>query len=218
MQTINDEIDNEDNNNKELNENLINNTKENNIENKNNIKEKKKKIYKILVYIIIIGLLIGFVIFMIIWAIFIRCVIGKNDDCLMCEKYSNKCTACNPGYELFKGKCITYSFKAVYYSDKDNEVLKLIDSSYINKLAKIKINDTFIEPISEYTFKLKGEHQIYFYFMKNVINSLYSMFYNITRLKKILFHPFIDTTNIIEMSCMFSNSSSLELMQKILNI
>ena len=47
---------------------------------------------------------------------------------------------CNDGYILFKGKCfLDYSFNATYYTDKDNQTIKLIGNPDIYKISEMKI-------------------------------------------------------------------------------
>ena len=48
---------------------------------------------------------------------------------------------------------IQYSFELIYYSDKDNETISLINSSFIESIYKMEINNETINPQSEYLFK-----------------------------------------------------------------
>ena len=48
-----------------------------------------------------------------------------------------------------------YSFELVYYSDKDNDNITLINSSFIEIIVKMEINDEIVTPCSYYTFKKK---------------------------------------------------------------
>jgi len=59
-----------------------------------------------------------------------------------------------------------YTFESVYYSDKDNEIIALIHPSFVDSIYKIEINNEEINPCSEYLFKNKGNHTVYFYIKK----------------------------------------------------
>ena len=118
----------------------------------------------------------------------------------------NECLECEPYYELYNKECITYLFKATYYTNKEKEKILLINSTFIDKIALMKIDDELISPNMEYTFHSKGEHSVYIYFEEE-IHSLSYMFCNIENLKEIKFHNLSDTRYIYNMSYMFSNSS-----------
>ena len=150
------------------------------------------------------------IIFLIIWSIFFKCKTGEKDKCKICGFFlSSKCLSCYPDYELYKGKCITYTIKPIYKTDSNDQKISLINSKFIKKIAKMKLGNDDITPSSEYKFLSSSEHTIFFYFMKKKITSLSSMFKDITKLKSISFHPFIDTTRITDMSYMFYNDYSL---------
>jgi len=56
----------------------------------------------------------------------------ETDEKEKCATYSkeNICSSCNDGYILFKGKCfLDYSFRATYFTDKDDQSISLIGSS-----------------------------------------------------------------------------------------
>ena len=58
---------------------------------------------------------------------------------------SKEYKSCNEGYLLFKGKYITYSFKAIYMVNYGEQIVELINPSYYKNIAKIKINNEFIK-------------------------------------------------------------------------
>jgi len=102
-----------------------------------------------------------------------------------------------------------YSFELVYYTDKNNETISLIHYSLVDSIYKMEIDDEKINPCSEYFFKNKGNHKVYFYIKKEEIKSMSSMFYNINKLKSITFYPNINTKIITNMSQMFQGCYSL---------
>ena len=102
-----------------------------------------------------------------------------------------------------------YSFELVYYTDKDNEKISLIHYSLVDSIYKMEINNEKINPCSEYLFKNKGNHKVYFYIKKEEIKTMSSMFYNINKLKSIIFYPNINTKIIANMSQMFQGCYSL---------
>ena len=79
-----------------------------------------------------------------------------------------------------------YSFKLVYYSDKDKMKITLFNSSFIKNIDKMEINGETIIPCSEYNFKKEGNHTIYFNIQKDKTFSMDSMFKNINNLISII--------------------------------
>ena len=189
-------------NNKEKNDNKIN--KYNNKENNNymNVGDNVRKIYMFyyhILFFIILSAIISLLIILILpWEVY------KSLNCKI--MFMNECIECNPYYELYNKQCITYLLNATYYTNTEKEKILLINSTFIDKIALMKIDDEFIVPNMEYTFQSKGEHSIYIYF-KEEINSLSYMFCNIENLKEIKFHNLSQTRYIYNMSYMFSNSS-----------
>ena len=49
---------------------------------------------------------------------------------------SKKCKSCNEGYLLFKGKCITYSFKAIYMVNYGEQIVRINKSFILQKYSK----------------------------------------------------------------------------------
>ena len=122
----------------EFSSNLIGNNNNYNLNNKN-----KKKCWFFIAVIIILLLLI---------IISIICLyLKKNED-----KEEDKEEDINK-----------YSFELVYYSDKNNEKISLIHNSLVDIIGKMEINKEIIKPCSEYIFKEKGSHTVYFYIKKN---------------------------------------------------
>ena len=168
----------------DLSNNYIENIQNNNKNIINCINKKSQK------FLFLIILLLVFI--FLITIILIICFNFKEDSNQYSNNYSKQ-----------------YSFELVYYSDKDNENIKLINHSFIENIEKMEIDDEIIIPISEYNFIKKGNHKIYFNMKKNKINSMDSMFKDITKLKSIIFYPYINTYNINNMRNMFYGCSSL---------
>ena len=165
-----------------------------------------KRICCILIIIFIILLLFTITILCIYFLL--KCEKGEKEKCLTCKSFSNDCKSCNPGYELIKGECVTYTFKATYYTDYDTKI-KLINSTYIQYLLGMKIDDKFIEPTSEYSFENREISEIYFYFYKIKQYSFSYMFYNNEYIETISFNSLIDTKKLFEMDNMFTSSYNL---------
>ena len=89
------------------------------------------------------------------------CKTGEKEKCATCSK-ENICSSCNDDFMLFKGKCfLDYSFRATYYTDKDNQTIRLIGHPDIYKINKMKINEEiFKNPSSNYTFHFAGNHTV----------------------------------------------------------
>lgn len=125
------------------------------------------------------------------------------------KKLSKKCKSCNEGYLLFKGKCITYSFKPIYMVNYGEQIVELINPSYYKNIAKIKINNEFINPCINYNFGKNGYPEVYFYFVKDELKSFSYMFSNIIYLYNITLNPYNNIEKITEMNNMFSNDINL---------
>ena len=121
-----------------MEENFNNNDNLVDIEEELSDKKKSNNYFLIIlaVSIIIVWILISFIIYF-LGTKNIRdfCEIGEGDKCLTCK--NNKCTSCNPKYELINGKCIaTFSINATYESSSDNEKIFLINDKYKKKHYK----------------------------------------------------------------------------------
>ena len=116
---------------------------------------------------------------------------------------------CPIGYKLNDGKCIiNYSFKAIYYTDSNNEKISLFRKVPFDIIEMI-IDGEIISPSLEYTFELKGDHIVYVLLNFTDNNSLSNMFSGISQVKSIYFSPLFDTKNITLMRNMFYGCSSL---------
>ena len=95
---------------------------------------------------------------------------------------NKECILCKNEFYLYKGECVPYAFRVTYRVDYDNETIKIYNPDEIDNLIGLKINDQFIEPISELSFSQVDKNQIYFYFPENISISLSNMFENINKL------------------------------------
>ena len=68
-----------------------------------------KKFYIIVAFVVIIIIII-----LLLINFLVKCEKGERDKCLTCKRWTRSCGSCNKGYELFKGKCITYQFMVTY--------------------------------------------------------------------------------------------------------
>ena len=166
------------------NEEFSNNQKDNNDNNNRNIINICINNLKLWIFIVLLIIILVIIIAII---------------CLYLNKYEN-------GNVEDINQC---SFELVYYTDEDNEMIPLINSSFIDFMYKMEINNEKINPCYEYLFNNKGNHTVNMYFKKNDIKSMDSMFYRINKLKSIIFYPNINSSIITDMSQMFYECSSL---------
>ena len=116
---------------------------------------------------------------------------------------------CPLGYKLIDNNCIiNYSFKAKYFTNSDNEKIILFRNVSFD-IIEIIIDEKKEEPLLEYKFPFKGEHEVYILLNISKCNSLKGMFSGITNIKSIYFSPLFDTGNVQLMDFMFYGSSSL---------
>ena len=135
------------------------------------------------------------------------CYPDEKDKCLFYS--NNECLACDIWCKLINGKCIlNYSFKAVYFSEKQNENIQLINKNYEKYIIAMIFNNKTISPSSSFSFPEIGNHTIYFLFEKN-ISSLKGLFNNNRNIYSISFTPDFKTENISDMSSMFYNCDNL---------
>jgi hypothetical protein len=142
------------------------------------------------------------------------CEIGEENKCMICDKSKSKCLKCNPGYKLMDGICIlNYSFKAIYYTYRNNETVKLLNNLSSN-LIEMYIDENNIQPKSSYTFPLLGNHVVHFLMNSNNLTSISNLFHRINKLVYISFSPLFNTEKITNMSHMFYGCSMLTSINK----
>ena len=156
-----------------------------------------KKIMKIIILIIFLIIIISLIIFL----LSNKVERGKNK--------SKKKANCESGYKLVDGKCfINYSFKALYYTENDNETINLI-YNFPNGIKEIIADDKNIVPCYNYTFPNSGIHTIYILLNMTKCDSLYLMFFGNKRLISISFSEIFNTENITNLRNMFDGCKSL---------
>ena len=118
---------------------------------------------------------------------------------------------CKDEYELYKGKCITYTFYAKYHIDYYYEKIKLFNKDKINDIFNMKIDNTNIEPINEYNnFNNIQDYIVYYYMEENISISLSNMFENCNKLIDFSFNnKHIDNYIITDLKGMFNGCISL---------
>ena len=138
------------------------------------------------------------------------CEIGEEEKCLECNSSKNQCLKCNLGYKLIDGKCIiNYSIKATYFCNSDNKTIILINSSYINDIIEISLNNKSIPVSPNYTIPYKGNYTFYFLMKNPSSNSLSQMFRQIKNLTSIFFSSKYNTENVTDIRSMFEYCTSL---------
>ena len=138
------------------------------------------------------------------------CEVGEKEKCMKCDIDKNECIACNEGYRLLNGKCLSYSFKAIYNITSIEKPTYLI-SNYLSKnITYMIIDGNETKPCSEYVFSTPGSHKLFFFFDINQnASELDGMFKNIQNLVEISFTPKFNTQNITNMKEMFYDCQSL---------
>ena len=103
-----------------------------------------------------------------------------------------------------------YSFKAEYYNNQDNILIKLINETYLDVILELIIDGIRInKPCANYTFYTKGFHTAYFLMDISNLTSFRSMFNLIEDMTSIQFSPLFNTENITDMTSMFASTKSL---------
>ena len=102
----------------------------------------------------------------------------------------------------------SFSFKAIYET-KENENVNLISYKYKEYIIKMKIDEEYVVPSKNYTFKFAGNHTVYI--LMNITNlvKLDEMFNEISNLVYISFTKEFDTSNITSLRSMFYNCKKL---------
>ena len=136
--------------------------------------------------------------------------------CHSCQENSEKCASCNPYFILENGECLfIYSFEAIYKTSQANDfnqITKLFNVEYLEdyKINKIQVDDEYINPTSNYyQFNTDGDHTVRINIDLKESTSLNKFFENINELISINFTDVFNTTNIKNMSEMFSSSKNL---------
>ena len=96
--------------------------------------------------------------------------------CLNLNKYE---------YE-YKEDVNQYTFELLYYTDKDNETIRLFEYTFTQNISKMKINNETINPCERYFFENKGNHKVYLYIKKNEMKHMAFMFGDVKNLKSVL--------------------------------
>ena len=170
-----------------MEENLKNENILDDIEEEIGTKTKFNKYYIIIPIVAV--LLIGSIIFIIFY------FTSKNDG--------------NKSNENNKTKDIISNITATYVSTLDNEKIKIINSTYLENIISMEIDNQTINNTDSYIFKNKGKHIIYFKINLKNLNSLDYMFCALNKLNSISFPQSFDTKNIISMNHMFFFCSNL---------
>ena len=131
------------------------------------------------------------------------CNIEIEKNCIEYQIINDKfnCLRCDNEYVLYGGKCLSYSFEAVYYTTSNNQNLQLIslDSYFIDAII---LDGKSIEPENKSLIEEKGYHTAYF-FLKNNLTSFKNLFSPFLELFSVKFTSHIRTKNITNLSGMF---------------
>ena len=108
-----------------------------------------------------------------------------------------------------KIKEVNYTIKTEYFSSNANSFIQFINSSFIDKIIDMKIDNHTINPCYEYFFSMPGPHTVHF-LINNNIDSFAYMFYRISKMTSIYFSNELNSKNIKNMEYMFYFCDSLE--------
>jgi len=151
----------------------------------------------------------------------ILCEYGDGNKCASCdEKQENKCLSCNSGFKLIKnGKCIKIdnSFVAVYNVTSSSENVRIFRyiagpwfdfEAFING-KKIELNYCDNNRYFCYKFQSKGLFEIKIS-IKKALSTLSNFFYSCYKLVYVNFSEAFDTSNVLNVECMFDSCTSLK--------
>ena len=173
--------------------------------------------------IIIIIVIILIIVFIIILLVVVAKSFNKESNSTeeltsveRCEQYSInsqnlECLKCNSDYNLYKGECILYSFKAKYLVDYNGEKIQLFNRDKIKNIYAMEINDEIQEPVSEFIFNSINEVTVTFFLYENTTISLSNMFENNEKLIYFSFNVYLMKYFYINnIKGMFKGCSKLE--------
>ena len=138
------------------------------------------------------------------------CTLELVENCIDYDNITFECFKCKKDYVLYKRKCFAYSFEAAYFTDEDNQEIKLInlDNNYIEKII---IDDEMVNASNTFTnitIEEKGNHKVYYFIINNPTSFSY-LFYDCKNILSVYFTSHIKTSNITNLSNMFGFCSSL---------
>jgi len=134
------------------------------------------------------------------------------------------CLPINTGYKKEIKKRIlseiidSYSFKAIYSTSSDNQVVTLFNETYTKDIIEISLDNEKIPISSTYTFPNSGNHTLYFIMNSPSTNSLSYLFNKTKQLVSISFSSSFNTENVIDMRGMFYGCSSLSSVENLSNL
>ena len=129
-----------------------------------------------------------------------------NEYQILNEKFN--CLKCDNEYVLYDGKCLSYSFVAVYNTTSNNQNLQLLslDTNYIETVI---LDQKKVEPKNNYLISENGYHTAYF-FLRNNLTSLKNLFSLPSYiLISVNFTSHMNTKNITDLSGIFKNCRKL---------
>ena len=75
----------------------------------------------------------------------------NEKNCLECNLKKSECSKCDIGYKLSNGLCSeNYSFKAIYFTSSDNQLVSLFNETYIKDITEISLDNEKIPFFSLY--------------------------------------------------------------------
>ena len=133
-----------------------------------------------------------------------------TSNCIECDQNTSKCLKCDDEFILQEGKCFSYSFEAIYFTDVDNSGIRLINLEKIY-IKKIIIENRIINATNPYTYITlphSGYHTAYYFIQNNPI-SFDSLFDSCSNLVSVKFTSHFKSENISSLYYMFGSCSYL---------
>ena len=138
------------------------------------------------------------------------CTLEFDENYIEYDNITFDCFKCKKDYVLYKRKCFAYSFEADYFTDEENQEIKLINLDN-NHIEKIIIDDEIVNALNTFTnitIEEKGNHKAYYFIINNPKSFSY-LFYDCENLLSVYFASHIKNRNITNLSNMFRFCSSL---------
>ena len=135
----------------------------------------------------------------------------KEERCIKYE-FNDYCLICKENYLLAYGKCINYSFIALYnITDNTKDTQLLYDRYSLFGINAMKIENKIINATKYYKFNDTGIITVYFYleFVSDT-NTLNYMFLRVKALKEIIFNKELNNYKIYYMEGVFRYCENLE--------
>ena len=123
------------------------------------------------------------------------CNIGEDENSHTCYKNTEKCGSCNLVYcwKMEDVKLIIQWKQNIYYTDKDNVKIELINPLYKNNIIELIINGTLVDIDIKYKCKKMGHHTVLYRMNIEKLTSLNRLFATIKNVLSVTFTSLFNT-------------------------